>query len=82
MRSASKYPSSTLCTLCTLYTHLVHCVHCIPLVHCDQAGACVCVCARVQDCGVCMCVCVTEKFLPEETLSVRHLTKEMKLTSD
>ena len=41
-----------------------------------------CVCVCVHDCGVSMCVCVTEKFLPEETLSVRHLAKEMKLTSD
>ena len=40
----------------------------------------VCVCVRA--CGGCMCVCITEKFLPEETLSVRSLAKEMKFTSN
>lgn len=41
---------------------------------------CVCVCVRA--CGVCMCVRITEKLLPEQTLSVRSLAKEMKSTSN
>ena len=68
MTSASKDPSNTLTKL-----------------EKERESVCVCVRACVHAC-VCVCIYIhiyiTDKLLPEETLSVRSLSKEMKLTRD